>query len=161
MIHCPKRNACKARRLDRYLKGLLHEAGMAPSQSCSPVSLPPDATVQRAQAVVGEVAEAVADAQTLLMSKFTASVGALEQPLVEWKARISASQALTVRKPRQLRCAEVVNVELPGPDDGRYSPGTGRRHGSPLRLGNRCLRPSRWWVAHHPFSPTRDLAGSW
>src|SRR5919106_2111441 len=46
---------------------LRHQAWMASSQSCGPVSLPPDATVQQqAQAVVGEVAEAVPDALDLL-----------------------------------------------------------------------------------------------
>jgi hypothetical protein len=55
---------------------------------------------QQAQTVVGEVAEALADPLTFLMSRFTASVGPLEQLLVEWKARTSASQALTVRASR-------------------------------------------------------------
>jgi hypothetical protein len=41
---------------------------MAPSQSYGPVSLPADTTVQQqAQAVVGEVAETVADALDLLI----------------------------------------------------------------------------------------------
>jgi hypothetical protein len=72
---------------------LRHQAWMASSQSCGLVSLPPDATVQQqAQAVVGEVAEALADAPTFLMSRFMTSVGPLEQLLVEWKARISASR---------------------------------------------------------------------
>jgi len=37
---------------------------------------------------------------TFLMSRFMASVGPLEQPSVAWKARISASYALTVRARR-------------------------------------------------------------
>jgi hypothetical protein len=35
-----------------------------------------------------------------LLSRLMASVGPLEQPLVAWKARISASQARTVRASR-------------------------------------------------------------
>ncbi len=37
---------------------------------------------------------------TFLISRFTASVEPLEQPPVVWKARISASHALTVRARR-------------------------------------------------------------
>jgi hypothetical protein len=46
---------------------LRHQAWIATSQPCGSVSLPPDAAVrQQAQAVVDEVAEAVADALDLL-----------------------------------------------------------------------------------------------
>jgi hypothetical protein len=47
------------------------------------------------------------------MSRFTASVGPLEQPPVEWKARISASHALTVRARRD-------SSATPTPSDQRY-----------------------------------------
>ena len=64
---------------------------------CGPVNLPPDATVQQQpQPVVGKLRKACPRRLTFLMSRFMASVGPLEQPSVAWKARISASHALTV-----------------------------------------------------------------
>jgi hypothetical protein len=83
------------------VRTLCRQGWGAASQACGRVRRPADAAVQQQpQPVVGEVAEAMPDALDLLTSRFTASAGPLEQPLVAWKARISASQALTVRASR-------------------------------------------------------------
>src|SRR4029453_15884065 len=83
------------------LRALCRQAWGAASQARRSVRRPADPAVQQQpQAVVGEVAQAVAARFAFLISRFTASVGPLEQLLVEWKARISASQALTVRASR-------------------------------------------------------------
>jgi inner membrane protein involved in colicin E2 resistance len=77
-----------------------HQAWMVPSESYGLVSLPPNAAVQQqTQAVVGKVAEAMADPLDLVDKQVHGLVGPLEQPLVK-KARISASQALTLRASR-------------------------------------------------------------
>jgi|RhiMetdeSRZDD1v2_1073273.scaffolds.fasta_scaffold3113367_2 hypothetical protein len=65
------------------------------------VSLPPDAALQeQPQPVTGEVAEAMAHALDLRDQQVDGLGGPLEQPSVAWKARISASQTLTVRASR-------------------------------------------------------------
>ena len=74
-------------------KGALrHETWCAASQSRGLVNLPRDAALeQQAQAEVDDVWKPCPTHLIFLMGRLIASVGALEQPPVEWKVRISAS----------------------------------------------------------------------